>query len=230
MSSSDGRNLWPPLLRDCGCRLASDQREKVHLECLYWHNRGTRTLDGHLLWQEKAGHWGKGPQKDTLNRFSLCPLAPTHLKCAIFFLHFASLSSCLRILSKAYKIWKKTQVIVKRFLSNSFLYLVAYFVDKKKTKQWLRTSKREAFEGCMCVWVCVCVCVCVCAWLTAFYLYRRMCDMSFSYGHGAYTNHTGTRIWFSLGGVREGCRCCSIKMFIFEKDKKAVAVIETFFS
>lgn len=92
-----------------------------------------------------------------------------------------------------------------------------------------------------CVRECVCECVCVSerTCVTAFYLYRRMCDMLFFFLTD--TEHTPTTPvprsrCLSLGGVREGCRCCSNKncsLFFFffgEKDKKAVAVIETLFS
>lgn len=67
--------------------------------------------------------------------------------------------------------------------------------------------------------------------MTAFSLYRRMCDMLFSYGHGAYTNHTGTRTLVFPRRGEGGVSMLFNKNVLFsEKDKKAVTVIETFFS
>ena len=67
-------------------------------------------------------------------------------------------------------------MIVKKIsVKNSFLYLVAYFVDKKKPEtvvQNLKKKKKKTTRGiqwlhvcanvCERVSVCVCVCVCVC--------------------------------------------------------------------
>lgn len=79
-----------------------------------------------------------------------------------------------------------------------------------------------------CVRECVCECVCVSerTCVTAFYLYRRMCDMLFFFLTD--TEHTPTTPVprsrrLSLGGVREGCRCCSNKncsLFFFFLGKR----------
>lgn len=67
----------------CVAAMWSQTRER---KCLFWHH-----IRGHALWmgfcsgRMKQGTGGKGPQKGTPNLLSLCPLAPTHLKCAIFF-------------------------------------------------------------------------------------------------------------------------------------------------
>lgn len=230
------------------------RRSRPRLQDCVWSQTGERkfiwsvctgTIGGHALWMGFCR-----ASKTKKPRTVLLSVHSPRLTWNVPFL-FSTLHHRVvvweKVLSKAYKIWKKTQVIVKKIsVKNSFLYLVAYFVDKK-TKQWFRTwrRRRRRRRGIrwlhVCANVCVSVCVsertCVCVCVTAFYLYRRMCDMFFFLTD---TEHTPTTPvprsrCLSLGGVREGCRRCSNKncslfFFFWEKDKKAVAVIETLFS
>lgn len=68
-------------------------------------------------------------------------------------------------------------MIVKKIsVKNSFLYLVAYFVDKK-TKQWFRTwrRRRRRRRGIRWLHVCANVCVSVCVWASVRVWQRFIC-------------------------------------------------------
>lgn len=83
--------------RDPCCRIVAATWSQIRERKFIWSVcTGTVYGDMHFGW---AGGMKQGAGVKGLKRraesFSLCPLAPTHLKCAIFF-HFASLSSCLR--------------------------------------------------------------------------------------------------------------------------------------
>lgn len=77
------------------------RRSRPRLQDCVWSQTGERkfiwsvctgTIGGHALWMGFC----RASKRKTQNRSSLRPLAPTHLKRAISFFHFASSSSCLR--------------------------------------------------------------------------------------------------------------------------------------
>lgn len=77
------------------------RRSRPRVQDCVWSQTGERkfiwsvctgTIGGHALWMGFC----RASKRKTQNRSSLRPLAPTHLKRAISFFHFASSSSCLR--------------------------------------------------------------------------------------------------------------------------------------